>query len=140
MILLSFGHLECLVDKIRKNTDKIARYEEKDIEDADVVVISYGITSRVVVEAVALAKKEGIKVGTMRLIVVWTFPEKRIYELAKLGKALVMAEMNYGQVYYEVDRCAKGLVPVLLAGHGGGMVHNPEDIAEKIVEAAKCQS
>ena len=89
------------------------------------------------VEAVALAKKEGIKVGTMRLIVVWPFPEKRIQELAIEGKALVMAEMNYGQVYYELDRCAKGLVPVLLAGHGGGMVHNPEDIYHAIKEAYK---
>jgi 2-oxoglutarate ferredoxin oxidoreductase subunit alpha len=129
-----------LVNKIRNNADTICKYEDSNVKDADVVVISYGITSRVVVEAIALAKKEGIKVGTMRLIVVWPFPENRIKELAQNGKALVMAEMNYGQVFYEVERCAQGKVPVLLAGHGGGTVHNPEDIAKKIVEAAKCLS
>jgi len=129
-----------LVNKIRLNEDKIGRWEDTDVEDADVVVVTYGITSRVVVEAMALVKKQGIKVGMMRLIVVWPFPENRILELANKGKALVMAEMNYGQVYYELDRCAKGKVPVLLAGHGGGTVHNPEDIAEKIVEAYKCLS
>ena len=129
-----------LINKIRLNEDKIRRYEETDVEDADVVVIAYGITSRVAVEAVALAKKKGIKVGMMRLIVVWPFPEKRIQELAEQGKALVMAEMNYGQVFYEVDRCARGKAPVLLAGHGGGTVHNSEDIAQKIVEAYKCRS
>jgi len=129
-----------LINKIRLNADKICRYEETDVEDADVVVIAYGITSRVAVEAVALAKKKGIKVGMMRLIVVWPFPEKRIQELAEQGKALVMAEMNYGQVFYEVDRCARGKAPVLLAGHGGGTVHNSEDIAQKIVEAYKCRS
>ena len=129
-----------LVNKIRNNADQIARYKEDNIDQADVVVISYGITSRVVVEAVALAKKQGIKVGTLRLVVVWPFAEHRIRELADQGKAMVMAEMNYGQVYYEVERCAGGKVPVLLAGHGGGMVHHPEDIAEKIVEAAKCLS
>ena len=129
-----------LINKIRLNADKIYRYEEFDVEDADVVVIAYGITSRVAVEAIALAKEEGIKVGLLRLIVVLPFPEPKIRELAKQGKALVMAEMNYGQVYYEVDRCAQGKVPVLLAGHGGGTVHNTESIAEKIVEAYKCLS
>lgn len=129
-----------IVNKIRNNEDKIGRYEELDVEKADVVVLSYGITSRVVVEAVALAKEQGVRVGTMRLIVVWPFPEKRVRELAAKGKALVMAEMNYGQVYWEMERCAAGKVPTLLAGHGGGMVHRPEDIAEKIVEAAKCRS
>jgi len=129
-----------LVNKIRLNADKICRWEETNVEDADVVVISFGITSRVAVEAVALAEKEGIKVGMMRLIVVWPFPEKRVRELAQQGKALVMAEMNYGQVFYEVDRCVQGKVPVVLAGHSGGTVHNAEDIAEKIVEAYKCLS
>ena len=129
-----------LVNKIRLNADKIVRYEETNVEDADVVVIAFGITSRVAVEAVELAKKEGIKVGMMRLIVVWPFPEKRIRQLADQGKALVMAEMNYGQVFYEVERCASGKVPVILAGHGGGTVHNAEDIAAKIMEAYQCLS
>ncbi len=110
------------------------------MDDADVVVLSYGITSRVVIEAVALARREGVRVGTLRLVVVWPFPEKRVRELAARGKAMVMAEMNYGQLVYEVERCAAGKAPVLLAGHGGGTVHRPETIAEKIVEAAACRS
>ena len=134
------GLIHRLVDKIRMNTEKISKYEEIDVEDADVVVISFGITSRVAVEAVQLARKEGIKVGMLRLIVVWPFPEHKIREYAQQRKALVMAEMNYGQVYWEVERCAQGKVPTILAGHGGGTVHNPEDIAEKIVEAYKCLS
>jgi 2-oxoglutarate/2-oxoacid ferredoxin oxidoreductase subunit alpha len=129
-----------LVDKIRLNAPKIWRYEETAVEDAEVVVIAYGITSRVAVEAVAMARKEGIKVGMLRLIVVWPFPEDRIFELASQGKGLVVAEMNYGQVFYEVDRCARGRAPVVLAGHGGGTVHNVEAIVEKIREAHKCRS
>ena len=129
-----------LVNKIRLNAPKIWRYEEIDVEDADVVVLAYGITSRLAIDAVALARKEGIKVGMMRLVVVWPFPERRIEELASQGKALVMAELNYGQVFFEVDRCARGKAPVLLAGHGGGAVHRVEDIAEKIVEAYRCRS
>ncbi len=129
-----------LVDKIRLNQHKIWRYEEIEVKDADVVVVSYGITSRVAIDAIALARERGIKVGMLRLIVVWPFPEKRIEELANQGKAMVVAEMNYGQVFYEVDRCARGKVPVVLAGHGGGTVHNIEDIAQKIVEACQCRS
>jgi 2-oxoglutarate ferredoxin oxidoreductase subunit alpha len=129
-----------LVDKIRLNAPNIWRYEEKEVADADVVVISYGITSRVAVEAIEVARRKGIKVGMLRLIVVWPFPEKRILELAGLGKALVVAEMNYGQVFYEVDRAARGKAPVVLAGHGGGTVHNVEDIVTKIEEAHRCRS
>jgi 2-oxoglutarate ferredoxin oxidoreductase subunit alpha len=60
--------------------------------------------------------------------------------LASQGKRLVVAEMNYGQVFYEVDRTARGKAPVFLAGHGGGTVHNTEDITRIIVEASKCRS
>jgi 2-oxoglutarate ferredoxin oxidoreductase subunit alpha len=129
-----------LVDKIRLNAPKIWRYEETGVEDADVVVISYGITSRVAAEAIALVRKEGVKAGMLRLIVCWPFPEKRVFELAVQGKAMVMVEMNYGQMFYEADRAARGRAPVLLAGHGGGTVHNVEDIAAKIMEATKCRS
>jgi 2-oxoglutarate ferredoxin oxidoreductase subunit alpha len=129
-----------LVNKIRLNAPKIWRYEENGVEDADVVIVTYGITSRVAVEAIEAARKKGIKVGLLRMIVVWPFPEQRIAELAGEGKALVVAEMNYGQVFYEVDRAARGRTPVLLAGHGGGTVHNTEDIVKIIEEAQRCRS
>jgi 2-oxoglutarate/2-oxoacid ferredoxin oxidoreductase subunit alpha len=129
-----------LVDKIRLNEPKIRRYEETDVEDADVVIVTYGITSRVAIEAIAVARKKGIKVGMLRLVVVWPFPEPRILELASQGKAMVVAEMNYGQVFFEVERSARGKAPVVLAGHGGGTVHNIEDIVTKIEEAHRCRS
>jgi len=129
-----------LVNKIRFHADEIYHVEETDVRDAEVVVVSYGITSRVSVEAIALAKNQGIKVGMLRLIICWPFPEKRIYELACQGKAMVVAEMNYGQMLLEVERSCRGKTPVLLAGHGGGTVHSVEDIAAKIVEAYKCRS
>ena len=125
-----------LVDKIRKNADDIVEFEEEQTEGADVVVISYGITSRVSLRAVDLAREEGIKVGIMRLVVVWPFPEKRIRELAGQVKALVVPEINYGQVVLEVDRCACGRAEVALVPHGGGWVHDPDDILHTIRQAA----
>jgi len=126
-----------LVDKIRNNADEIAMYEEEGIEDADVVVVFYGITSRVAMRAVEMARAEGLKVGTLKLVVTWPFPESKIRALASRVKAFVVPEMNYGQMVYEVERCARGQVETLLVPHGGGMVHTPEQIYEKIVEAAK---
>jgi len=125
-----------LVNKIRHNTDNIVKYEEKDTNDADVVVVSYGITSRVVLRAIEMAKEDGVKVGYIRLIVVWPFPEKRMREIAKgKVKSLVVPELNYGQIFYEVERCAAGNANTILVSHGGGTVHEPEIIYKTIMEA-----
>ena len=128
-----------LVDKIRLRADEIIHIEEQDIEDADVVVISFGITSRVTERAVQLARAEGIRVGTLRLVTLWPFPERRISELAESVDGFVVAELNYGQIYFEVERCAAGRAKTLLAGHGGGTVHEPEQILAKIREANACR-
>ncbi len=132
-----------LIDKIRLQADQIVRYEETDLEDdagemiADVVVLTYGITSRVAQRAIAMAREKGAKVGMHRLIIAWPFPEKRVRELAGKAKAIVVPEMNYGQMYYEVQRIVEGRCPVRLVGHGGGTVHNPEDICQAILEVAQ---
>lgn len=126
-----------LVDKITTNADKIIRTEEEEIDTAEIIVISYGITSRVTTKAVQQARKAGIKVGTIRLITVWPFPEKRIKELAKKVKAFVVPEINYGQIVLEVERCAGGQAPAILVPHCGGGVHDPDDIFSAIKEAAK---
>ncbi len=126
-----------LIDKIRKNADKIIKIEEDQTEDADVIVVAYGITSRVALKAIAEARKAGIKVGMLRLITVWPFPEKRIKELAKKVKAFVVPEINYGQIVLEVERCACGQAESILVPHGGGSVHDPETIFEAIKEAVK---
>ncbi len=126
-----------LVDKISSNADAIVRFEESAIDDAEVVVIAYGITSRVSSRAVRLAREEGLRVGLLRLIVCWPFPETKVREIANKVKAFVVAELNYGQLYYEVERCAGGQANCHFAGHGGGTVHKPEAILEKIREACK---
>ncbi len=71
-----------LQNKIRDSADRIAMFEEEGIEDADVIVVSYGITSRVAQRAIELARAQGLKVGKFRMITVWPFPETRIRELA----------------------------------------------------------
>lgn len=126
-----------LVEKIRRNAEKIIRIQEEETEDAEVILLSYGISSRVSYRAVEQARKEGIKVGTLRLITVWPFPERRVRELAKRVRAFVVPEINYGQMVFEVERCAAENAKAILVPHGGGWVHDPNDILKAIREAAK---
>ncbi len=125
-----------LINKIKDNVDDISITEDKDLENAEVVVLSYGITSRVALRGIELAKERKCKnIGQIRLITAWPFPEKRIAKLAKKVKAIVVPEMNYGQMSLEVERCAAGACKTILVPHGGGTVHNPEQIAKAIQEA-----
>ncbi len=126
-----------LVGKIRDHAADIVRCEEKHTFDAEIVVVAYGITSRVALKAVEMAREEGIRAGLLRPVVVWPFPEKRIRELAGRMKSLVVVEMNYGQLFYEVERAAGGRVPTSLVSHGGGAVHEPETILAEIRRAAQ---
>jgi 2-oxoglutarate ferredoxin oxidoreductase subunit alpha len=126
-----------LVNKIIKNADDIVMLREADTEDADVVVLSYGITSRVALKAITMAQADGIKVGHVRMITAWPFPETRILQLAEQGKAFVMPELNYGQMYLELQRVLEGRARSYLVPHGGGTVHDPEVIYLKIKEAVQ---
>jgi 2-oxoglutarate ferredoxin oxidoreductase subunit alpha len=124
-----------LLDKIRKNADRIVRIEETETEDADVVVVSFGITARVATMATRMARKEGVKVGFLRLVVVWPFPERRIRELARQVRAFVVPEINLGQIVLEVERCAAGEAAAIPVSHAGGGVHDPAVICEAILGA-----
>ena len=126
-----------LIEKITRNADQIVRFEEEGTQGADVVLVAYGITARVAQMGMEMARQQGVKVGMIRLIVAWPFPEKRIKELAGKIKAFVVPEVNYGQMVLEVQRCAEGRAPAILVPHGGGGVHDPEAIVEAIVGAAK---
>ena len=126
-----------LIDKIRLNADKIVRFEEEGTKGADVVLVTYGITARVAQMAMEIAREQGIKVGVLRLIVAWPFPEKRIRELAGKVKAFVVPEVNFGQMVLEVQRVAEGRASTVLVSHAGGGVHEPETIVEAIVGAIK---
>ena len=111
--------------------------ETENLEDADVVVVSYGITSRVAQRAIQLARASGIRAGKFRLITAWPFPAERIRELASRVKAFVVPELNLGQMVLEVERAAAGRAKVIPVSHAGGTVHNPDTILNAIVEAAR---
>ena len=127
--------IQRLCEKITKNTDKILKMEKFLLDDAEVAVIAYGIPSRGSLNAVKKSRKEGIKAGLVRILTVWPFPEKEIQKLARRVKALVVPEMNYGQLVYEVERVAKEtpvhFLPKL------GEPHKPTEILKAIRRAVK---
>jgi len=126
-----------LCDKILKNADDIIELEEEHVEDADIIVMAYGITSRVTIPAITKAREKGLKVGFIKMITIWPFPVKRVKQLAKNVKAFVMPEINLGQVVLELERVVAGQAKVIHVPHAGGNVHDPEDIYKVIQEAAK---
>jgi len=124
-------------DKIRNNADKLVDVRMDGVEGAEVIVVSYGITSRVAGAAVAEARRRGVKVGHLRLVIVWPFPSRVIARLAGSVKAFVVPELNMGQMVLEVERAACGKAPAISVPHAGGTVHEPEVILERILEAAR---
>jgi 2-oxoglutarate ferredoxin oxidoreductase subunit alpha len=127
-----------LQNKIRNAVDRICLFEEDQLEGADVVVVSYGITSRVAQRAIDAARERGLRVGKLRLITAWPFPDKKIAELAARVKAIVVPELNLGQMVREVERAASGRAKTVPVSHAGGGVHNPDEILNAIVEASRC--
>ncbi|MFQ5999331.1 MAG: 2-oxoacid:acceptor oxidoreductase subunit alpha [Candidatus Bathyarchaeia archaeon] len=120
-----------LCDKIRKNAEKIVKIEKIMLEDAQVAVVAYGIASRAALSAVRKARETGIKAGLLRLITLWPFPDWHVSQVAKQVDALVVPEMNYGQIVREVERAAKE-TPVIFMPKLGEEPHRPMEILEVI--------
>ncbi len=99
--------LEHLMGKVKKNEEKIVRYEEFFLQDAEVVVVAYGITSRAAKQAVRIARKRGLKVGLFRPITLWPFPQKRIEQISTEAKQFIVPEINYGQYSHPIREYSK---------------------------------
>jgi 2-oxoglutarate/2-oxoacid ferredoxin oxidoreductase subunit alpha len=130
--------MDRLCRKIDDNLDDIVMTEEHGIEDADIVLVSYGISARTSMAAMQQARRMGIKVGFLRLITVWPFAQARIQALTERIKGFITVEINLGQMHLEVTRAAAGKVPCHLVGHAGGTIIAPESVIAKIEEIHSC--
>ncbi len=125
-----------LMNKIRDHRDEIIQVEEQNLDDAEVVVVSYGISARTSLWPIEMARREGIRVGYLRLITVWPFPEEKVRKLAKGIRAFVVPEINMGQMIREVERCAAGQALTVGANRAGGDILEPHRVLEIIRRAA----
>lgn len=120
--------------KVEAAKADIESNEEYRTEDAEVIILAYGSTSRSARYAVNELRKEGIKAGLFRPITLWPFPETRVAELAKQVSAIVVPEMNLGQMVLEVERVAKGACAIGFIGRVDGEPINPGQIMDKVKE------
>ena len=103
-------------------------------DDADTIVISYGSPIRAVIEAVLKIRKEGRKVGYIKIDTPWPFPEEQVRQLTEGAKNVIVVEMNLKQMYWEVERLLKEQNNVDFLGKIGGLLPNPDEIISKIKE------
>jgi 2-oxoglutarate ferredoxin oxidoreductase subunit alpha len=107
--------------------------EEYMTEDADIVVVAYGASSRVSRSAVDMARKQGIKAGLIRPITLWPYPVDTIKKAAKTAKVFLSVEMSMGQMVDDVRLAVNGAVPVEFYGRTGGIIPTPKEVYDQIV-------
>ena len=122
-----------LTSKISDDADKLVMIEEQDLDDADIVFVTYGASARPAETAKDIERKNKKKVGLLRLKMVWPFPEKVITKLAKQVDAIIVPEMNLGQIYHPVREAACAHCDVISAPKIGGEMHLPNELV-KVVE------
>ncbi len=107
------------------------RFEKYAVDDADLVVVAYGVVSRIVYSTVDQARAEGLKVGLLRPITLWPFPTKVIGELCATAKAFLAVELSTGQMVEDVQLAVNGRRPVHFYGRCGGMVPGGDELLAK---------
>jgi 2-oxoisovalerate ferredoxin oxidoreductase alpha subunit len=138
-IALNFDEMEQhnykLQEKYRRIKENEAAWDGYKLDDAKVVLVSYGISSRIARSAVDAARKMGIKAGLFRPITLFPFPEKEIRRLADKGCKFISVEMSNGQMREDI-RLYSGCQPVELVCRYGGNLIQLDDIVKKIKEVA----
>ena len=123
-----------LINKIENNVDDIVQVDEYLLDDADIAIVSFGATARSAKSAVDILREEGMKVGMFRPITIWPLAEKELTELSKRVDRIIVAEMNMGQYFLEVDRIAGKHTKVEKYGRVNGELITPEEIISFIKE------
>ena len=119
-------------NKYRKIEENEVMYEELFCEDAEYLIVAFGSAARVSQEAVELARKEGIKVGLFRPIMLWPFPKKQLYAYTEKIKGILTVEMNAGQMIEDVKLAVECKIPVIHYGRLGGIVAAPDEVLEAL--------
>jgi 2-oxoglutarate ferredoxin oxidoreductase subunit alpha len=122
------GLLRHLVDKIQNNVNQIARYKEHYLQDAEIILISYGSSARSANHVVVSRRPRGEKLGLLELQTLWPFPYDIIREKCAKAKYIVVVEMNMGQIMHEVRRAVDRPEKVFLANRIDGVFITPTDI------------
>jgi 2-oxoglutarate ferredoxin oxidoreductase subunit alpha len=121
-----------LQEKYTQRKEKEVRFEVIEAEDADLIVVAFGIAARIALTAVRKLRDDGLSVGLFRPVTLFPFPEKQLYALASRGKRFLTVELNAGQMVEDVRLSVNGRAEVHFYGRPGGAIITPEEVQEQI--------
>ena len=121
----------------KKIEETEAMHESFMMEDAEIVVVAFGVAARVARNAIVAAREKGIKAGMIRPITLWPYPKKALADAAKTAKAFISVELSMGQMIEDVELAIRCSRPVTLCSRAGGMIPTPEQVLKSIEDAAK---
>jgi pyruvate/2-oxoacid:ferredoxin oxidoreductase alpha subunit len=127
-------HIQALARKYAEIERQEARHEAYRLEDAEVVLVAYGIVARIAYSAVDAARARGIRAGLLRPITLWPFPTRVLAELAVRARRFLALELSTGQMVEDVRLAISGRRPVHFHGRSGGMLPTVEEIVTRIAE------
>lgn len=134
-LYLGAAKLELLNQRLQEKLEKIRaseiRYEEDDVDDAEVVVVAFGTAARVAKTAVQAMRSDGLRVGLFRPITLWPFPEEQLKKIAGRSKGFLVVEMNAGQMLHDVRAVTGGDFSVRFFGRMGGVIPMPEEVEQE---------
>jgi 2-oxoglutarate/2-oxoacid ferredoxin oxidoreductase subunit alpha len=137
------GELElrnnALQEKYHTMKMRDVRYETYAVEDARLIVVSFGIAARIATAAVRMLREDGMKIGHFRPITLFPFPEQQLRELAGPQRKFMTVELNAGQMVEDVRLAVNGRSEVLFYGRPGGAIITPEELYEQLKSAVKEQ-
>ncbi len=128
-----------LQEKYRIVREKEVRYQTVHTEDAEILLVGYGLAARVCHRAVELARHHGIAAGLLRPITLFPYPTEIVNKLAQQVEKILVVEMNSGQMVEDVRLAVEGAVPVEFFGRMGGIIPSPEEVLAKIESMMKTQ-
>ncbi len=126
-----------LAEKYKEIEEKETKYEAVQVEDAELLLVAYGTSSRISKSALMLGRKEGIKIGLLRPITLWPFPSKIISDLSERIKKILTVEMSLGQLVEDVRLAVEGKAKVYLHGRPSGAIPTGEEVLEVIKKIMK---
>ena len=121
-----------LQSRYREIEEKEVLFEEFDCEDADYIIVAFGISARICQKAVEIARQKGINAGMLRPITLYPFPTEALKKYAEKVKGMLSVEMSAGQMVEDVRLAVNGKVPVEFYGRMGGIVPSPEEVLEAL--------
>ncbi len=124
-----------ITSKITDDKDKLVSVERLQLDDADIAFVTYGASARPAESAMEMGRQHGIKVGMLRLKIVWPLPEKEILQLAKQVDKIIVPEMNLGQIYHPIKEHSCGKCEVVSAPKIGGEMHYPNELYTYLEES-----